>query len=342
MRAGLRTSLGIAITVALLWWSLRDVSIAHVLNELRRADMLLFALAVIGSTVIFALRAARWQVILEPLRARVPFGPAWRATNIGMMVNNILPARAGELARALVLTREIPAIRLPASVASLAVDRVFDAMVLLLLGLIAFLDPRLPATAEVAGQSLTGLATGGAVFVLILLTALYTLVFFPGALIQLFKLVTRWMSPRLAEKGGGALLAFSEGLGALRSPRRFSIVFLWTLVHWVVGALAFWVGFMAVGINVPFSAALLVQSLIAFGVAIPAAPGFFGVFEAITVVGLGLYGVDRAQAITFAIGFHVLTFIPVTALGAYYAARLGLNLRQLRAPADAEAQAAAR
>ena len=76
------------------------------------------------------------------------------------------------------------------------------------------------------------------------------------------------------------------------------------------------------------------QSLIAFGVAIPAAPGFFGVFEAITVVGLGLYGVSRAQAITFAIGFHVLTFIPVTVLGAIYATRLGLKLRELSAPAE--------
>jgi uncharacterized protein (TIRG00374 family) len=334
MRAGLRAALGIAITVALLWWSLRDVSPAHVLAELSRADMGLFALSVICATVIFALRAVRWQVILEPLGLRVPFAPAWRATSIGMMVNNVLPARAGELARAFALTREVRAIRLPASVASLAVDRVFDAMVLLLLGLIAFLDPALPATAEIGGQSLAGWATGGAVVVLILFTALYTLVFFPGALVQLFEFVTRRMSPRLADRGGGVLRTFSDGLGALRCPRRFIIVFLWTLAHWVLGALSFWLGFRAVGIEGSFSAALLVQSLIAFGVAIPAAPGFFGVFEAITVVALGLYGIDRTQAITFAIGFHILTFIPITILGAYYATKLGLNLRQLREPAE--------
>lgn len=66
--------------------------------------------------------------------------------------------------------------------------------------------------------------------------------------------------------------------------------------------------------------------------AVPAAPGFFGLFEALTIVSLALYGVDRGSATSFAIGFHILTFIPATALGAYYATRLGLRVRDLGSP----------
>jgi uncharacterized protein (TIRG00374 family) len=332
MRFGWRSTIGMVITVLLLWWTLRDVSPATVVRELARADFLLFFLATFAATAIFALRAARWRVILEPLGRDVPFGPAWRATNIGMMVNNVVPARAGELARAYALTREVKGLPLPGSIASLAVDRVFDAIVLLLLGLVAILDPALPSTATIGGRSLAGWAGAGGLLVAALLGALYLLVVFPDAMIRLWEVGARRLSPRLEDRGRLALREFSDGLGVLRSPTRFLRVLGWTLVHWLLGAVSFWLGFLAVGIDAPVTAAFLVQTLIAFGVAVPAAPGFFGVFEALTIVGLALYGVDRASATSFAIGFHILTFIPVTALGAHYAARLGLRLRELGAP----------
>ncbi len=332
MRLGWRSVVGMVITVLLLWWALRDVSPTTVINELARADWLLFFVATVAATAIFALRAARWRVILEPLSLDVRFGPAWRATIIGMMVNNVVPARAGELARAYTLTREVRGLPLPASIASLAVDRVFDAIALLLLGLVAILDPALPATATIAGRSLAGWAGAGGALVAAMLGALYALVAFPDAMIRWWEFGARRLSPRLEDRGRLALRAFSDGLGVLRSPTRFFRVFAWTLAHWLLGALSFWLGFQAVGIDAPFTAAFLVQTLIAFGVAVPAAPGFFGVFEALTIVGLALYGVDRAAATSFAIGFHILTFIPVTVLGAHYAARLGLRMRELGAP----------
>lgn len=335
MRIRWRSAVGAAVTVLLLWWTLRDVSPAAVIRELARSDFLLFFLATVAATVIFALRAVRWQVILEPLGPSVPFGPAWRATNIGMMVNNVAPARAGELARAYALTREVRDVPLPASIASLAVDRVFDAIALLLLGLVSILDPALPATATIAGRSIAGWAGAGGIFVAALLGALYALVAFPDAMIRWWELGARRLTPRLEDRGRVALRAFSDGLGVLRSPSRFLRVLAWTIAHWLVGALSFWLGFLAVGIDVPFSAAFMVQTLIAFGVAVPAAPGFFGVFEALTIVSLALYGVDRESATSFAIGFHILTFIPVTVLGAHYAARLGLRMRDLGAPPPA-------
>jgi uncharacterized protein (TIRG00374 family) len=332
MHVGWRAAAGLAVSALLLWWVLRDVSLSAVAAELARANPTLFLLSAAAATAIFALRALRWQVILKPVGPPVSFGPAWRATTIGMMINNLAPARAGELARAYALTREVRAIPLASSVASLAVDRVFDALVLLLLGLVALLDPALPATAEIAGRSVGGWAGAGALLVALLLAALYLLIAFPSAMISAHELFTRRLSPTLEQRGRSALGAFSVGLGALRSPKQFAVVFAWTVAHWLLNSLAFWLGFRAVGIDVPFTAAFLVQAFVAFGVAIPAAPGFFGVFEAMAVASLALYGVDRASAVGFAIGFHILSFIPVTVLGAYYATRLGLGFREFEAP----------
>jgi uncharacterized membrane protein YbhN (UPF0104 family) len=64
-------------------------------------------------------------------------------------------------------------------------------------------------------------------------------------------------------------------------------------------------------------------------VALPSAPGFFGPFEVGAVIGLGVYGVTRSDAATWALVFHVASFIPITLMGAYYFARLGLTMGEI-------------
>ncbi len=328
MKLNLRGIIGIALSAVLLWWTLRDVSLAVVWSELRRSNGWLFLLSTVLATIIFPLRARRWQTILEPVAPNQPLSALWKATAVGMMANNVLPARAGEIARAYALTHQTK-IPLSTSIASLAVDRLFDMLVLLLLAVAAFVDPAFPRHAQIAGQSIGNLAQGSVVFVLLLFAALYALVFFPTQIVRLYEIFARRMSPALEERGKAVLTRFSEGLSVLRSPGRFLAVLAWAILHWLVNALAFWVGFKAVGIELPFSAALFLQTLIAVGVALPSAPGFFGFFEKITVVGLAIYGVGAPQATSFAIGFHILSFIPITAIGLWYFAKLGLHLREI-------------
>jgi uncharacterized protein (TIRG00374 family) len=217
------------------------------------------------------------------------------------------------------------------------VDRLFDMLVLLLLAVAAFFDPAFPREARIAGQTMGHLAQGSIVVVIMVLVALYALAFFPSQLVRAFELFARRISPSLEQRGKSALLRFSEGLSVLRSPRRFTSVLAWTIAHWLLNALGFWLGFKAVGISLNFSAALFLQCLIALGVALPSAPGFFGVFEKFATVGLGIYGVGAAQATSWAIGFHILSFIPITLIGAWYFTQLGLHLTDINKAREAKA-----
>jgi uncharacterized protein (TIRG00374 family) len=261
----------------------------------------------------------------------IPFGPLWRSTAIGMMVNNVIPARAGELARAFSLTREEPRVTIAASFASIAVDRLFDGVVVLLLMFLAMFDASFPTGRLIMGQSVTQVASGGVVFVVAIMFFLYLVVFFPALVIRLFELLARRVSPRLEARGREMLQSFAAGLSVLRSPRRFASVFAWTLVHWLVHAGALWLGLRAVGLEVPYSAMLFFQGLLAMAVALPAAPGFFGVFEAAAEIGLAdFYGYPRIAVVSWAIGYHLLTFVPITAMGAFYFMRLGLHFRDVK------------
>jgi uncharacterized protein (TIRG00374 family) len=331
MRFGWRGAIGILLSVALLWWAFHDIDWRQVAAEIRQANVGLLLLSAVAATCIFPLRARRWRTILDPVEPNIPFGKLWRSTAIGMMVSNVVPARAGELARAYALSREVPRVPFSTAFASLAVDRVFDALIILVLMFGAMLDPRFPAE---GGLSVARYATAGVVFSLAVFGVLYLIVFFPARMISIYEMFARRVAPKFEERGRAILVAFASGLSVLRSPGRFIAVLWWALLHWLLNALAFWIAFRAVGIDVPYSAALFIQGIIAIGVAIPSSPGFFGPFELAGKLGLGVFGVPDSLAVTWAVGFHILSFIPNTVIGAYYFARLGLSFNEIRSAGD--------
>jgi uncharacterized protein (TIRG00374 family) len=333
MKLGWRGALGIALSVAALWWTLRGIDFGAVMGHIGDSNPLLLLLSAAAATGIFPLRARRWRPILHSVAPDLPFAPLWRATAIGMMVSNVVPARAGELARAYALARDTRRVPFTAAFASVAVDRGFDAAVVLLLMFVAMLDARFSAGAVVAGQPAARIVAGGAVFAGSVLGILYLMARFPDAVVRVYETLARRISPRLEQRGGDLLRTFVSGLGVLRRPALFAEVLWWTLLHWLLNAFAFWLGFLAVGIDAPFSAALFLQGLIAIGVALPSAPGFFGIFELFAKAGLTIYGVGDDLAVAWAISFHFLSFIPITLIGTWYFVRLGLHMREIGAAA---------
>jgi hypothetical protein len=227
------------------------------------------------------------------------------------------------------------------------VDRLFDMVVMFGLMFLAMLDPIFPSGAQVMNRPIASYAFVGIVAIVGLTAAMYAVVFFPDHVLSLYELVARRLPPRLKQKGRDAVSSIIHGLSVLRSPSRFVAVLGWTIAHWLCNALAFWIGFKAFGIAVPFSAALFLQGLVAIGVAAPQMPGFFGVFELFSQLGLGLYGVRSDTAVAWAIVYHSLTYIPITVIGAWYFLRAGLSLGDIggatrttsAAPPDAAASA---
>jgi len=327
-----QTAVGVGISAAFLYWSLRGVSPAAFLLEIRSANIWLFLTSATLATFTFPARAARWRIILGARTSAVRWTPVWHATAIGFMANNVLPARAGEIARAYAASRLV-GLPFAASIGSVAVERVFDGLVVMLLLAFAMTTSHFATPLVVHGRSVSVLASiVGGVFILALMF-LFVLVHTPqGGLTAMAVVVRRLLPSRIA----GALLritkSFVDGLSVLRAPRDFFLVIVWSFVVWFINAAAIYSGFLAFHVPaLPITSALLLQGIVAVGVAIPASPGFFGPFEYFSIVALGLYGVGPTTAAGFALGTHIGWYIPITAIGLWYLARSGLSLHDITA-----------
>ncbi len=323
---------GLVLSAVLLWWALRDVSLASVWTEIRSAHLGLLLLAAAVQTAGFAIRAARWGVLLRPALARPRYRPRFAATTIGFMANNVLPARVGEFARALALSR-LERLGFSASLGSLVVERLLDALVLA-----TFVALPLWWPGTIGGGGGTGLRTTlSAQLGLLLplfagaLAGLALFVWRPDLIARAVRAVVGRLFVRsLGERLGLAVESFARGLGVLKRPRLLVASLAWSVGHWLWGGLAFFVAMLAFEIDGPgYLGALFLQGVNGFVVAIPSAPGFFGPFEASVRLALTPFGVALEKQVGYAVGFHLAAFFPVTFIGFYYLWRLGLSWREV-------------
>lgn len=320
---------GVAISAVLLYVSLRGIHFAEVLAHVRTARLAPMLLAVVLATIPFVVRIFRWRILLRGDDGRMlGIAPLWHAIAMGFMANNVLPLRMGEVVRTFAAS-QLTQTRFTSVLASIAVERLFDALTVVTLLAIGLLTVTLPESA-VAGFGIGRIVTVAGIAAVGGLVA--------GALVVAFPLAAERLVRRLVpgEKLAHRLVAVIEGvrhgLSVLSSPGRILGAAFWSLGVWGLSALSFYVMFAAFGIEVDFSGALLMQGLIMFGIALPSTPGYVGAFELPIIAVLALYGVDKSLAAAYALTYHVLTFLPITLLGAWSVARTNLGLAALRRP----------
>src|SRR5439155_816278 len=101
--------IGLTLSAALLVWVLYKIDPRKVWTYAEHANGWLLVVTVVLATLTFPVRTIRWRLILRGAKGeRFPITPLWHATTIGFMANNLLPARAGEVARAYVASGQLP------------------------------------------------------------------------------------------------------------------------------------------------------------------------------------------------------------------------------------------
>ena len=130
---------------------------------------------------------------------------------------------------------------------------------------------------------------------------------------------------------------FLGGLESLRSPREALMVFVTSLVIWLLETGKYWFLMHAFPFEVSFFALMLMNGIVNLATTIPSAPGYVGTFDAPGIAVLGAYGIPKATATAYTLVLHAALWLPITALGIYYMFKEGIrwgdDLEKLKAEA---------
>jgi len=139
--------------------------------------------------------------------------------------------------------------------------------------------------------------------------------------------INRLLPVHIREKTSGIMHKFLDGLASLRSPVNVLMVFLTSVIIWLLETVKYWFVLHAFGLQgeVSFFTLMLMNGIVNLATTIPAAPGYLGTFDAPGIAVLVADGVDSAVATGYTLVLHMALWVPITLLGAYYMAREGIK-----------------
>jgi glycosyltransferase 2 family protein len=269
------------------------------------------------------LRAYRWQLIF-PSPQRPRFAACVVVLAIGNMANFLLPSRAGDLARCLLLSGSGTLNESSRTLATLSVEKVLDGLALV--GMVLFSVWALQPPHWVLDLvRISVVIFGGALMLLIVLRyrtqSLIALVRRICAFVRL-----SWLENRF----DGLLTSFSEGLSAVSSAGQMLMLIGITAAIWITEAALIWGLSGTLGLSVGIKSAIVVSAVLGLGFMIPAAPGGLGTYELFGTEAFKMVGVAASSALALTLVIHAWVFITNVALGICMLAIQGISLAQLK------------
>ena len=340
----LRVWIGFGVSLLFIGLFLRQTNFDEIKDAFAGVN---YALAFASLPVYFAgvwMRTVRWQYLLRPV-ARVSAARLFPVVIIGLMANNLIPARLGELVRAFILG-ERERVSKATSLGTIAVDRLFDGITLIpmLVLVAAFVGGGEEFKADLLffefnvnffelGMIMAGLFG-------VALGALFVLAFSEAWRQRLDGLITRLTPARLQPAIAGLAHSFFEGLQSLRSPVDLGVAWAMSLASWLLEATMYYMVGVAFDVGVGFEYYLLITAAANLAISVLASQGGIGPFEFVTKQTLISAGVATSTATAYAIGLHALVLLPVILLGLYFLGTMGLSLGEMfRRSTDASAAA---
>ncbi len=264
----------------------------------------------------YFLRGVRWSMMLRNVK-RISLWKMIKFVIIGFMCNNILPARLGEFARALIIGKG-ENISARASFASVVLERVFDGVTIVLLLVVLAIQQPFPEWVKKMGLF------SAALFLLFFI--LLTVLGHKGEVwIEKWECSSRGIICKIA----AFLSKFVHGLQMLRDRRMVLLVMLLSFIIWSIEVINYLVVMRGLGIALPLGAAAFALVVVNLGIMIPSSPGFVGTLQYFCVLALSVYAVPKDLALAYAIVLHAVMYIPITVLGLIFLARTGITLKTL-------------
>ena len=308
--------LGLIISIGLIVYLLIKIDIHSVKQSLLSFNYLTIILLLIVFLVGMLSRSFRWQNLIRS-KEHLPLFFVFKALSIGYMINNILPAKVGELARMEYIKRK-KGISRSFLLGTIFMERLIDLILVLFIFAI----------------SLAFSQAGRAVFIsnkwtfIIFLLMVIIAVYFLSRPVNFFRLLAFFPNKAKSyiEK---VLLSFTESIHFISKRNLFIWVSFYSMIIWMLTLFSSFLILRGLNVYLPFYGYFFVVAVGVLGLVIPSTSGGIGVFHAMATAALVLLGVTPEKALTYAIIAHAFDFIPNVFIGLAIFVYEGLTIKNL-------------
>ncbi len=312
-----RIALGVIVSILSIAVVLYFADLRLLINALRLADYRLIGYAVITTLIWLFIRTALWRTLL---REKATLKDVFWTINEGYLINNLLPLRLGEFARAYLLGRK-SVLTFWEIFSTIIIERVLDLTIA-----VGILFGSIPALIRSPLEWSVGVNT--AILVSIVLIVLFLLARYREKILPIYRtLGVRF--PLILRIGGDAVPEFLQGISVLTDGWRFFRAVGLVFFNWGFMILQYYILLLAFFPQAEWLWAVVTLTISALGMSAPSSPGALGVYEAAVVGALHLFGVDASVALAMAITTHLLQYLVTGVLGIYGLIRDGESLLNL-------------
>jgi len=310
--------LGTGISLLLLWLSFRGVSFAEIqasLSDLKWGFVILGIFLSIAGTLA---RGARWRLLYAPDHKLLSYFKVVKILFISQMVNDLVPARAGELVRMLLMRP----VSMASTLGTIAVEKLLDMLTLLAFLLVLPLSLSPPDWFRNAGQAFT-------LMVLALFLISLLIFFSKEKLLRWLSSLLRFIPKRWGDRVGRWLDKALAILDVLKKPILGLRLQGWSFLIWTLGALMNLALFWAFDFTLPPFASIFLMLVLQLGIAVPSTPGKLGVFQYLVILALSTYGVEKDLALSASLVLYGMAFGPHFLFGAVFALQESARFRHM-------------
>jgi glycosyltransferase 2 family protein len=328
MRFNWKVIVGLLISVASVVYALSHVDFAQVADAFAGASYIWTIPMMLSVIITMWVRALRWQKLLLPVR-KLGYGTLYSSVMIGFMANNLLPARVGEVIRALSLSQKHQLSK-TSVFATIVAERAFDSLGLLTAFMITLIFIDYPGELKKAGLLILLISLLALGFLLLLRTK-------TDFAVKMICAPIGSLSKIVAAKTESILRKFAVGLTILTDPRLILIVYLQSIFLWVFAGISGYLIFLSFNLHPQVWAAFIVLFATALGVSLPSSPGYIGIYHAACIIAFDLInsfgmfgqGVSKSVALSYSIILWSCQFFPVTIIGLYYLKKEHLRFKDI-------------
>ncbi|MCB0509138.1 MAG: flippase-like domain-containing protein [Bacteroidetes bacterium] len=320
MNKYIKTAIGIIISAFFLWIVLKDIDYAALWDVLFEFNWWILGLGLVLWLIGYGIRAWRWKVLIAPVK-EISFRTSFEILVVGFTGNNLLPLRAGEIIRSILLGHKEHISKMTVF-ASIAAERLFDGIIILGLTILG------ASVLELPDWIVQTIWVSGLIFFTVLIGFIF-LIFYNQQTMRLIGFFLKVIPEKFRGKVTDLLTVFTAGIGFLRDPKIMTKVLLSSLSIWLIEAGFYYIAAISFGFSITFIQTLFLKGILNLGILVPSAPGYVGTFEFFAIEALALIGIARTPALGYALVTHFVEFIAINILGVYYWIKYGLTLDQV-------------